>query len=54
VAAVTFSQARHAQYVPVLVTQVKYVRKSRKSPPGSVIPQRTKTIFADPLPEHEL
>ncbi len=52
--AVTFSQARHAQYVPVLITKVKYVRKPRKAPPGSVIPQRTKTIFADPLPEHEL
>ncbi len=52
--AVTFSQARHARYVPVLVTQVKYVQKPRKSPPGTVIPQRTKTVFADPLSEHEL
>ncbi len=52
--AVTFSKARHARYVPVLYTKVKYVRKPRKSPPGTVIPTQTKTLFVDPLPEQEL
>ncbi|NOX36621.1 MAG: fibronectin-binding domain-containing protein [Calditrichaeota bacterium] len=52
--AVTFSKARHARYVPVLFTRVKYVRKPRKSPPGTVIPTRTKTLFVDPLPEGEV
>lgn len=47
--AVTFSQAKHASYVPVLLTRVKYVRKPRKSAPGTVLPSRTKTIFVDPL-----
>jgi predicted ribosome quality control (RQC) complex YloA/Tae2 family protein len=47
--AVTNSKAQHASYVPVIYTKVKYVRKPRKSPPGSVIPSQEKTIFADPL-----
>lgn len=49
--AVSFSAAKHASYVPVIYTQVKYVRKPRKSPPGAVLPSREKTIFADPLIE---
>ncbi len=52
--AVTFSEARHARYVPVFITRVKYVRKPRKAPPGAVIPQRTETVFVDPLPENSL
>lgn len=47
--AVSFSAAKHASYVPVIYTKVKYVRKPRKSPPGAVLPSREKTIFADPL-----
>lgn len=47
--AVTHSEAKHASYVPVLYTRVKYVRKPRKAPPGTVIPDRTKTIYADPI-----
>lgn len=47
--AVTFSAAKHAGYVPVVYTRVKHVRKPRKSPPGTVIPEQAKTIFADPL-----
>ncbi len=43
------SQARHSSYVPVMVTQVKYVRKPKGSIPGAVIPERTKTIFIEPL-----
>ncbi len=47
--AVTNSSAKHASYVPVIYTKVKYVRKPRKSPPGTVIPSRVKTIYCDPL-----
>ncbi len=47
--AVSFSAAKHASYVPVVYTRVKHVRKPRKSPPGTVIPEQAKTIFADPL-----
>ncbi len=47
--AVTNSTAKHASYVPVLYTFVKHVRKPRKSPPGTVLPAQTKTIFVDPL-----
>lgn len=47
--AVSFSAAKHASYVPVIYTKVKFVRKPRKSPPGAVLPSREKTIFADPL-----
>ena len=49
--AATFSKARHARYVPVIFTKVKYVRKPRKSPPGTALPTHTKTVFVDPLPE---
>ncbi len=52
--AVTFSTAKHASYVPVLYTQIRYVRKPRKSPPGTVVPANTKTIFVDPLGPDEL
>ncbi|RMI14655.1 MAG: DUF814 domain-containing protein [Calditrichaeota bacterium] len=45
--AVQHSQAKHAQYVPVMVTRVKYLRKPRKSPPGTVIPSRVKTIYVE-------
>lgn len=48
--AATNSAARHASYVPVMVTRVKYVRKPRKSAPGSVETSRYKTLFVDPLP----
>lgn len=47
--AVSFSAAKHASYVPVVYTRVRYVRKPRKSPAGTVIPEQVKTIFADPL-----
>ncbi len=48
--AVTFSKAKHASYVPVVYTKVKYVRKPRKSAPGAAVPSRVKTLFVDPLP----
>lgn len=47
--AVTHSDAKHASYVPVIYTRVKFVQKPRKSAPGSVIPSQTKTIYADPI-----
>ncbi|MGH1363814.1 MAG: Rqc2 family fibronectin-binding protein [Calditrichia bacterium] len=47
--AVTNSRAKHASYVPVVYTQIRHVRKPRKSAPGSVIPEMVKTIFVDPL-----
>ena len=47
--AITNSEAKHASYVPVVYTRVKYVRKPRKSSPGTVLPIQTKTIYADPL-----
>lgn len=47
--AATNSKAKHASYVPVVYTKVKFVRKPRKSPPGTVIPSQVKSIFVDPL-----
>lgn len=47
--AVTNSKARHASYVPVVYTQIRYVRKPRKAAPGSVVPEMVKTVFVDPL-----
>lgn len=47
--AVTHSDAKHASYVPVIYTKVKFVRKPRKSALGSVTPSQTKTIYADPI-----
>ncbi|GAB4376224.1 MAG: NFACT family protein [Calditrichia bacterium] len=42
------STARHSSYVPVLYTQVKFIRKQKGTSPGTVIPQRAKTIFVEP------
>jgi len=47
--AITHSDAKHASYVPVIYTKVKFVQKPRKSTPGSVFPSHTKTIYADPI-----
>ena len=47
--AVTHSAAKHASYIPVLYTRVKYVRKPRKAAPGAVIPSHEKTVYADPV-----
>ncbi len=44
-----FSKARHSQNVPVDYTQLRYVRKPRKSAPGFVTYTDHKTVFADPL-----
>ena len=48
VVAAVQSKARGAGVVPVDWTLRKYVRKPRKSPPGAVVPERTRTIFVEP------
>ena len=45
------SGARGSGMVPVDWTRRKYVRKARKSPAGTVIPERTLTLFVEPDPE---
>ncbi len=42
------SRARHSALVPVIHTLRKYVRKPRRSTPGTAVCQREKTLFAPP------
>ena len=42
------SRARTSGSVPVDWTHRKHVRKPRKSPPGTVVPDRVKTLFVEP------
>lgn len=42
------SKARSSAIVPVDWTRRKYVRKPRGAAPGSVIPQRVRTLFVEP------
>ena len=42
------SKARSSGAVPVDWTRRKYVRKPRKAPPGEVLVERAKTVFAEP------
>ena len=44
------SKARTSGTVPVDWTLRKYVRKPRGAPPGTVIPDRVKTVFVEPDP----
>lgn len=44
-----FSKAKKSSNVPVDYTQIKFVRKPRKSPPGFVVYTDQKTIYVDPL-----
>ncbi|MFH1754265.1 MAG: NFACT RNA binding domain-containing protein [Candidatus Latescibacterota bacterium] len=44
-----YSKSRHASLVPVIYTRRKYVRKPRKAPPGRVLCEREKTLFAEPI-----
>ena len=48
VAAAVHSGARHSGTAAVVWTRRKYVRKPRKSPPGTVTLTRVQTIFAKP------
>ena len=43
-----YSKAKHSENVPVDYTQIRYVRKPRKSAPGFVIYTNHKTCFVDP------
>jgi predicted ribosome quality control (RQC) complex YloA/Tae2 family protein len=51
VLAALHSGARSSGSVPVDWTRRKYVRKPRKAPPGTVIPERVRTLFVEPDPE---
>lgn len=44
-----YSKAKKSSNVPVDYTQIKYVRKPKKSPPGYVIYTDQKTYYCDPL-----
>lgn len=47
-----FSKARHSATVPVIYTEKRYVRKPRKSTPGTAVHERGKTLFVEPsLPD---
>ncbi|MEX2284031.1 MAG: NFACT family protein [Gemmatimonadota bacterium] len=48
VLAAVHSKARHAGTVPIDWTRRKYVRKSRGSPAGQVLVERSKTLFVAP------
>jgi hypothetical protein len=48
VVAAVHSGARHSGSVAVDWTRRKHVRKPRKAPPGTVIPDRVKTLFVEP------
>jgi hypothetical protein len=48
VAAAVNSGARHSGAVAVSWTRRKYVRKPRKSAPGSVVPDRVQTLLVEP------
>ncbi len=51
--AAVHSGARTSRTVPVDYTRRKYVRKPRRSPPGTVIMERAKTVFVEPSTELE-
>jgi hypothetical protein len=47
-----YSKARHSSTVPVIYTEKRYVRKPRKSPPGTAACLRGRTLYVKPaLPE---
>jgi hypothetical protein len=48
IAAAVNSEARHSKTVAVDWTRRKHVRKPRKAPPGTVVPDRVKTLFVEP------
>ena len=45
-----FSKAKNAGTVPVIYTEVRYVRKPRGAKPGTVTCQHEKTVFVKPTP----
>ncbi|GAB4319299.1 MAG: fibronectin-binding protein EfbA [Candidatus Zixiibacteriota bacterium] len=48
-AAAYFSKARHSGVVPVIYTEVRYVNKPRKAPPGLVRVTREQTLMVQPV-----
>jgi predicted ribosome quality control (RQC) complex YloA/Tae2 family protein len=46
--AALYSKARHAQIVPVIHTEKRYVRKPRKSPAGTAVCLRDQSLFVEP------
>jgi predicted ribosome quality control (RQC) complex YloA/Tae2 family protein len=47
-----YSKMKNATMVPVAMTEKKYVRKPKGAPPGTVVLEREKVIFAEPaLPD---
>jgi predicted ribosome quality control (RQC) complex YloA/Tae2 family protein len=43
-----YSKMKNARMVPVAMTEKKYVRKPKGAPPGTVVLEREKVIFAEP------
>jgi len=54
VLAAVHSGARTSKTVPVDYARRKYIRKPRRSPPGTVVMERAKTIFVEPSAEIEV
>lgn len=52
--AVWFSKAKHTSYAEVHVTEARFVRKRRHSPPGQVIAERCKPIRVSPRSPQEM
>jgi predicted ribosome quality control (RQC) complex YloA/Tae2 family protein len=51
-----YSRMKTAKMVPVAMTEKRYVRKPRGAPPGTVVIEREKVIFAEPAlpsPPHD-
>jgi predicted ribosome quality control (RQC) complex YloA/Tae2 family protein len=49
-----YSKMKNAKVVPVAMTEKKYVRKPKGAPPGTVVLEREKVIFAEPgLPDEK-
>ena len=47
-----YSKMKNATMVPVAMTEKKYVRKPKGAPPGTVVLEREKVVFAEPaLPD---
>jgi predicted ribosome quality control (RQC) complex YloA/Tae2 family protein len=43
-----YSKMKNAKMVPVAMTEKKYVRKPKGAPPGTVVLEREKVVFAEP------
>jgi predicted ribosome quality control (RQC) complex YloA/Tae2 family protein len=52
--AVWFSKAKHTSYAEVHVTEARFVRKRRHSPPGQVIAERCKPVRVSPKSPQEM